>query len=99
MTGLYRKELPGERQPSLLAGKFRVGSRVCQSGTEGYWENLKARSALIYKMHPSQSLVLGSKTKQPSPKSACTLRGGWSCGEEVRHNKRLIYTFPTQICY
>lgn len=63
MTGLYRKELPGERQPSLLAGKFRVGSRVCQSGTEGYWENLKARSALIYKMHPSQSLVLGSKTK------------------------------------
>jgi len=36
---------------SLWAGKFMVGGRVCQEGTEGCWENLEARTALIYKIH------------------------------------------------
>ena len=29
------------------AGKFRVEGWVCQVGTEGFWENLRARSTLI----------------------------------------------------
>ena len=57
MSGLYREEPLGEGQPSPWAGKFRVGGRVCQVGTEGCWENLKARSALICKI--IKSLVLG----------------------------------------
>ena len=40
----------GEGQPSPWVGKFRVGDRVCQVGTEGCWENLEARSALICKI-------------------------------------------------
>ena len=47
MSGLYREEPLGEGQPSPWAGKFRVGGRVCQVGTEGCWENLEARSDLI----------------------------------------------------
>ena len=41
------KSLWGEGQSSLWAGKFRAGGRVYQVGTEGCWENLEARSALI----------------------------------------------------
>ena len=40
------------------SGKFRVGGRVCQVGTEGCWENLEARSVLIL-IYAPQSLVLG----------------------------------------
>jgi hypothetical protein len=48
------EELLGEGQPSSWPGKFRIGSRLCQVGTEGCWENLKARSALLCKnMHLS----------------------------------------------
>ena len=50
MFGLYREEPLGEGQPSPWAGKFRVGGRVCQVGTEGCWENLEARSALVCKI-------------------------------------------------
>ena len=50
MSGLYREEPLGEGQPSPWAGKFRVGGRVCQVGTEGCWENLEARSALVCKI-------------------------------------------------
>jgi hypothetical protein len=40
MSGLYREEPLWEGQPSLWAGKFRVGDRVSQGGTERCWENL-----------------------------------------------------------
>ena len=53
MSGLYREEPLGEGQPSPWAGKFRVGGRVCQVGTEGCWENLEARSALICNIYTS----------------------------------------------
>jgi len=46
MSGLHREESMGEGQPSPWIGKFRV----CQVETEGCWENLEARSALICKM-------------------------------------------------
>ena len=49
MSGLYREEALVEGQPSPWAGKFRVGGRVCQVGTERCWENLQARSALMCK--------------------------------------------------
>lgn len=42
-----------EGQSSSCAGKFRVVGRICQVGTEGYQENLEARSALISKIHSS----------------------------------------------
>jgi hypothetical protein len=32
------------------AGKFKVGGRISQVGTEGCWENLEARSALVCKI-------------------------------------------------
>ena len=47
MSGLYREEPLGKGQPNPRAGKFKVGGRVCQIETEGCWENLEARSALI----------------------------------------------------
>ena len=47
MHGLYRVEHLGEGQPCPWAGKFRVGDRVCQVGTEGCWENLEARSVVL----------------------------------------------------
>ena len=47
MPGLYREEPLEEEQPRPWAGKFRVGGRVCQVGTEGCWENLEARSAFL----------------------------------------------------
>ena len=50
MSGLYREEPLGQGQPSSSAGKFRVEGRVCQVRTEGCWENLKARSALLCKI-------------------------------------------------
>jgi len=37
----------GEGQPNPWAGKFRVRGRVCQVGTEGFWENLEAKSAYV----------------------------------------------------
>ena len=40
MFGLYREEPLGEGQPSPWTGKFRVGDRVSQGGTERCWENL-----------------------------------------------------------
>jgi hypothetical protein len=40
----------GKGSPAPCAEKFRVGNRTCQVGTEGCWENLEARSALIYKI-------------------------------------------------
>ena len=50
MSRLYREETMEEWQPSPWTGKFRVGGRVCQVGTEGCWENLEARSALVCKI-------------------------------------------------
>ena len=47
MSGLYREELLGEGQLRPWAGKGRVGGRVCQVRSEGSWENLEARSALL----------------------------------------------------
>jgi hypothetical protein len=47
MSGLYRKELQGKGQPSPWTGKFKFWDKVCQVGTEGCWENLEARSALV----------------------------------------------------
>jgi hypothetical protein len=48
MSGLYREELLGVGQPSLLAGKFRVEGGVCTvTETEGCWGNLEARSTLV----------------------------------------------------
>lgn len=59
MSGLYSKEPLGEGQLSPWAGKFRVGGRMCQVGTEGCWEILEARSALVCKI--PQSLSWGLK--------------------------------------
>jgi hypothetical protein len=40
ITGLYKRE-PLREGSSLWTGKFKVGGRVCQVGTKGYWENLE----------------------------------------------------------
>jgi hypothetical protein len=50
ISGLYRQEAFWERTSLPWAGKFRVGVRVCQAGTEGCWENLGVRSTLICKI-------------------------------------------------
>lgn len=50
MSGFYREKPLGEGQPSPWAGKFRVGGRICQVGSEGCWENLEARSASVCKI-------------------------------------------------
>jgi hypothetical protein len=63
MSGLYREEAVGEGQPSLWAGEFRVGGRVWQVGTEGFWEILEARSALLCKICTSAPCP-GAETKQ-----------------------------------
>ena len=47
MSGLHREEPLREGQLSPWAGKFRIEGRVCQVGSEGCWENLEARSALV----------------------------------------------------
>jgi hypothetical protein len=39
MSGLYMEEPLCEGQPSPWIGKFRVGFRVCQVGTEEFWES------------------------------------------------------------
>jgi hypothetical protein len=65
MSGLYREGPLGKGQPSPWAGKFRVGSRLCHVGTEGCWENLEARSALLCKICTSAPGP-GSKSKDPS---------------------------------
>ena len=45
---VYRgRSLSGEGQPSSWVEKFKVVGRVCQVGTEGCWENLEARSAVV----------------------------------------------------
>jgi hypothetical protein len=43
----------GEGQPSPCTEKFRVRGWVFQVGTEGCWENLEARCALVCKIHTS----------------------------------------------
>ena len=55
MSELYSKEPLEEGQPSPWAREFRVGGRVCQVGTEGCWENLEARSALVCKICTSSA--------------------------------------------
>jgi hypothetical protein len=62
MHGLYRVEHLGEGQPCPWAGKFRVGDRVCQVGTEGCWENLEALFTLVCKTRTSTSCS-GSETR------------------------------------
>jgi len=53
-----------EGQLGLWAGKFKVGDRVCQVGTEGCWENLVARSALVCKICTSvRCPEIGNQTK------------------------------------
>jgi hypothetical protein len=47
MSGLFREELLQKEQPRPWAGKFSIGGRICQVGTEGCWE---ARSALLCKI-------------------------------------------------
>jgi hypothetical protein len=47
MPGLYRKRHLGEGKRSLWVEKFKVKGRVCLVGTEGCWENVEARSALV----------------------------------------------------
>jgi hypothetical protein len=47
MPGLYREEPLEEEQPRPWAWKFRVGGRVRQIGTEGFWENLEAGTTLV----------------------------------------------------
>jgi hypothetical protein len=51
MSGLYEEEHQWKGQPSPSAGNFRVGGSVYLVGTEGCWEIMEARSALIYKIH------------------------------------------------
>lgn len=47
IPGLYREESLREQKCSPWAGKFRVEGRVCQVGTGGCWEIMKARSTLV----------------------------------------------------
>lgn len=47
LSGLFREEPPGEGQHRPWAGKFRLVGRVGKVETEGCWENLESRSALI----------------------------------------------------
>jgi hypothetical protein len=47
MSRLYREDPMGRGQSNPWAGKFRSRNGVCQVGTEGCWENLEARSALV----------------------------------------------------
>jgi hypothetical protein len=50
MSGLYREEPLGVGQPSPWTEKFSIGGRVCQVGTEGCWENLRAKFVLVCKL-------------------------------------------------
>lgn len=61
MSGFYREKPLGEGQPSPWAGKFRVGGRVCHVGTEGCWEILEARSALLNVKYAPQPLIPKSR--------------------------------------
>ena len=61
MSGFYREEPFGEGEPRPRAGKFRTRGRVCQVGTEGCWENLEARSALVCKICTSVPCIQGLK--------------------------------------
>ena len=53
MPGLYRVEPLGGRAAQFLGWKFRVGGKVCQGGSEGCWESLESRSALICRISTS----------------------------------------------
>jgi len=75
MSG-YREEPLGEGQPRSWAGKFKVGGRVCQVGTEGCWENLEAKSALVCKICTSVFCPL-VKTKH-LPQSGLTSQASLS---------------------
>lgn len=44
MPGFFWEEPLREGQPRPWAGKFRVGGKIYQIGTEGCWENLEVRS-------------------------------------------------------
>lgn len=56
MSELYREE-PLKEEPAL-GWEVQSWGRICQIRTEGCWEYLEARSALI--KYAPQSLVLGS---------------------------------------
>ena len=59
------------------AGKFKVGGRISQVGTEGCWENLEARSALVCKICTSVPCP-GSKTQPLTvTNSPLVVRGIW----------------------
>lgn len=45
-----REESLGEGPSTSWAGTFEIGDRIYQVGTEGCWENLKAKSTLICKI-------------------------------------------------
>ena len=62
-SGLYREE-PLKKGSQPLGGKFRVGGRVCQVGSEGCWENLEARYSFICKICTSVPCPW-SETKNP----------------------------------
>ena len=47
ISGKYMEEPLGEGQPRPWAGKVKVEGVECQVGTEGCWETLEARSALV----------------------------------------------------
>jgi len=61
MSGLFREESLRDQQPNPWVEKFRVGGKGY-----GYWENLKARSALYVKYATlSLSWSLKSNTSAP----------------------------------
>jgi len=66
MSRLCREEPLREGQPSPWAGKFSVGGRVHRAKTEGCWEHLEARSALVCKCAP-HLLVPGLKPNRRLP--------------------------------
>jgi hypothetical protein len=49
-TRRERRGVSGGRVAQPLDRKVKIGGRVCQIGTEGCWENLESRSALICKI-------------------------------------------------
>lgn len=50
MSGFYMEEPLGEKQSSSQDGKFKVRDKVWKVRTEGCWEDLEARSALLCKI-------------------------------------------------
>jgi len=64
MSGLHREEPWGRGSPATGLESSGLEAKVYQIGTEGCWENLEVRLALICKICTISSLSQGPETKQ-----------------------------------